>query len=146
MRRLGLIVIPILVALTATGCASASVGRSSTPSPTVASATRAPIAVQPTQPVNDTLTFYNQGGNVDVIDVYPGPGRTFADKVSDGTFFVGQTAQIVCKTTGRPIEFIITAKKVISTMWYYITAGGQYYYASAVYAVVGRGSPIPTCS
>ncbi|HEV2403496.1 MAG TPA: hypothetical protein VGS08_04815 [Candidatus Saccharimonadales bacterium] len=92
------------------------------------------------------LTFDALGGGSNVIQVYPGPANTAQDKVSIGTFEAGQTAGVVCEEAGRTVTSDPSVGEAYrrSDEWYEIQAGGQEFFATAVYADVS-GGPVPKC-
>lgn len=92
------------------------------------------------------LTFDALGGGSNVIQVYPGSADTAQDRTSDGTFEAGQTAGVLCEETGRTVTSDPSAGEAYrrSNRWYEIQAGGQEFFATAVYADVS-GGPVPKC-
>ena len=94
-----------------------------------------------------TITFDALGGGSNVIKVYPGVGDTPQDKVYDGTYMSGQTAPIVCETTGRTVtsDPSVGEQYRQSNEWYKIQTppGQQPEYATAVYA--DEHGTVPQC-
>jgi hypothetical protein len=93
----------------------------------------------PTPTTGATLTFDDLGGGSSIIRVYP----SSYDTVYDGTYNNGDTALVVCSTTGRTVTSSPASGEEYrkSKEWYklQIPAGQQPEYATAVYADV-RGS------
>lgn len=93
-----------------------------------------------------TLTFDSLGGGSNTILVYPAPGNSPIDLISNGTFSAGQTAPVVCEDEGRTITSNPSVGEAYkrSNIWYEIRSGGHQYFATAVYADV-HGGPVRHC-
>ena len=96
--------------------------------------------------------FDDLGGGSSIIQVYPGPGDTAADKVSNGTYRHGERAGVVCHAVGRTVVSHpeVGEQERESRDWYKLAGStvvrGPDHYATATYgSLQPPGATVPEC-
>ncbi len=70
------------------------------------------------------FTFYDRGGGSPVIKVYCGPGETSTDKIETGTYYDGDSEDVICKVPdGRSVssDLSVGESPYESRLWFLIT-------------------------
>jgi hypothetical protein len=140
LRSWRLPVATVAAALALAGCAKGSGEAAATPSPSPTTASAEPM-----------FEFNDLGGGSDIIEVYPGPGDTAAERRSDGTAYRdGEVRPVVCYQEGRWVESHpdpdVGEEYRRSNIWYQLGGTATPYYATAVYGdIVPAGATVRPC-
>jgi len=130
--------------------ACASGGSGEVPPPSIATDSTPAVTTSPQQATTPatgsieqgaeiTFTFDYGGKGSTIIQAYPGPTDSAADRKSNGTFPSGETHQVDCHTLGREING--------SRDWYRLAGTATVYYATGGFGRVSvpPGATLKEC-